>query len=104
LKYLKDYTGASVRLTDERLTHILEHPEMGEMVPAIQEVLLHPEFVVQSEGDETANLYYRHYSKTMVGSKYLCVIVKIQENDPFVLTAYLTDKVKKGTMLWKARQ
>ena len=40
----------------------------------------------------------------MVGGKYLCVIVKIQESDAFVLTAYLTDKVKKGKILWKAKQ
>jgi hypothetical protein len=104
LKYLKDYKGTSVRLTDERLTHILEHPEMHEMAPAIQEALLCPEFVVQSRGGETANLYYRYYSKTMAGGKYLCVIVKIQESDAFVLTAYLTDKVKKGEMLWKANK
>lgn len=104
MKYLKDYNGVQVRLTDERLAHILEHPEMHEMATAIQEALLHPEFVVQSKSDETANLYYRYYSKTMVGGKYLCVIVKIHESDAFVLTAYLTDKVKKGKVLWKANQ
>ena len=104
MKYIKDYKGISVRLTDERLAHILEHPEMHDMTGAIQEALLHPEFVVQSISDETANLYYRYYSKTMVGGKYLCVIVKTHETDSFILTAYLTDKVKKGKILWKANQ
>ncbi|MBF0105760.1 MAG: hypothetical protein HQM16_10590 [Deltaproteobacteria bacterium] len=104
MKCFKDYKDVSIRLTDERLAHILEHPEMHEMTDAIQEALLHPEFVVQSISDETANLYYRYYSKTMVGGKYLCVIVKIQENDAFILTAFLTDKVKKGKILWKANQ
>lgn len=100
MKYFKDYKGISIRLTDERVAHILEHPEMTEMLDAIQEVLLHPQFVVQSNSEETTHLYYQYYSKTLVGGKYLCVIVKFGENDPFVLTAYLTDKIKKGTVLW----
>jgi hypothetical protein len=29
MKILKDYQGRAVRLTDERLAHILEHPEKG---------------------------------------------------------------------------
>ncbi|OGQ23237.1 MAG: hypothetical protein A3I05_04070 [Deltaproteobacteria bacterium RIFCSPLOWO2_02_FULL_44_10] len=102
MKNLKDYKGNTVRLTDERLAHILEHPEMANMATAIQETLLHPEIIVQSSSDETANLYYRYYSKTMVGEKYLCVIVKVQKDDAFILTAYLTDKIKKGKILWKA--
>lgn len=103
--YLKDYKGIQVRLTDERLAHILEHPEMSNMTAAIHEALLHPECVVQSISDEDAHLYYRYYSRTLVGGRYLCVIVKIvNEDDAFILTAYLTDKVKKGKILWRARQ
>lgn len=104
MKVLKDYKGVLIRLTDERLAHILEHPEMHELTGAIQEALLYPEFVVQSKSDETTHLYYRYYSKTMVGGKYLCVIVKVRENDAFVITAYLTDKVKKGKIVWEAKQ
>ena len=40
----------------------------------------------------------------MVGDKYLCVVVKVLPADAFVLTAYLTDKVKKGEQLWPARR
>ena len=47
-----------------------------------------------------ANLYYRYYVGTMVGDKYLCVVVKVLPADAFVLTAYLTDKVKRGVQLW----
>lgn len=34
------------------------------------------------------------------GGKPLCVVVKILIDDAFVVTAYLTDRVKKGTLLW----
>lgn len=51
MKILHDFQGLAIRLTEERLDHILEHPEMMEMQPAIEETLLHPEKVVQSLSD-----------------------------------------------------
>ena len=97
---LRDYQGLAIRLTDERLAHILEHPEMASMERAIEATLRHPQAVIQSLSDEQARLYYRFYMGTMVGDKYLCVVVKVRAAAAFVLTAYLTDKVKKGEQLW----
>jgi hypothetical protein len=42
-KALHDCRGTAVRLTRERLAHILEHPEMREMEPAIARTLAKPE-------------------------------------------------------------
>lgn len=67
---------------------------------AIQETLLHPERVVLSLSDEDARLYYRYYFGTRVGDKYLCVVVKMAVSDSFILTAYLTDSIKGGILLW----
>jgi len=78
MKTIHDYQGLAIRLTDERLAHILEHPE----------------------SDSAARLYYRFYMGTMVGDKYLCVVVKIMGEEAFVLTAYLTDRMKRGVLLW----
>lgn len=47
-----DYQGKRIRLTEERLAHILEHPEMREMEPRIAETLAQPEKVVESLSDE----------------------------------------------------
>jgi hypothetical protein len=47
-------------------------------------------------------LYYRYLATTLVGPKYLCVVVKVLPGDAFVITAYLTDNVKKGRVLWPA--
>ncbi len=41
-----------------------------------------------------ARLYYRFYLGTRAGDKYLCVIVKLAGGDAFVVTAYLTDRIK----------
>jgi len=43
---------------------------------------------------------YRYYYRTIVGDKWLCVVVKYLVEDAFVLTAYLTDKPKRGMKLW----
>jgi hypothetical protein len=99
-RVLQDYQGRLIRLTDERIAHILEHPEMVGMEGAIEETLARPQHVVQSESDSQARLYYRYYLGSRVGDKFLCVVVTIKENDAFILTAYMTDKVKKGTVLW----
>ncbi len=100
MKQITDFEGRVFRFTDERRKHILDHPEMKEMILAIEETLKAPEKVVQSFSDPEARLYYRFYSRTPVGEKYLCVIVKLKRNDAFILTAYLTDAVKKGEILW----
>jgi len=66
----------------------------------IAETLSAPQRVLSSLSDERARLYYRFYIGTRVGNKYLCVVVKVLETDAFVVTAYLTDKVKRGRQLW----
>ncbi|GIW55960.1 MAG: hypothetical protein KatS3mg082_2364 [Nitrospiraceae bacterium] len=104
MKILRDYQGLSIRLTDERLDHIREHPEMQGLEDAIAETLLHPEWVVQSLSDPQSKLYYRFYLCTRVGDKFLCVVVGIKGEDAFVLTAYLTDKVKRGVKLWPSEK
>lgn len=100
MRILKDYLGQDVRLTDERLKHVLEHAEMMDMESALEETLSHPSLVIQSQSDEKAQLNYRYYLGTKVGDKWLCVVVKYELKDAFVPTAYLTDKPKKGEQLW----
>ena len=100
MKEYKDFEGRRIRLTDERLGHILDHPEMRGMEAAIEETLVRPENVVESLSDAAVRLYYRYYIGTRVGDKHLCVVVKLEASDAFVITAYLTDSVKKGKQIW----
>jgi hypothetical protein len=97
---LRDFHGLEIRLTDERLAHILEHPEMIGMEAAIEETLKNPVQLVESLSDPHSRMYYRHYTGTKVGDKHLCVVVKVTDTDAFVLTAYLTNKMKQGKTLW----
>lgn len=98
---LKDIWGNSIRLTRERRAHILEHPEMRGQEARISETLAEPETVIQSQSDDTVRLFHRLYRGLAIGDKYLCVVVKYLETDIFIVTAYFTDKVKTGGVLWK---
>lgn len=100
MKTIQDCFGHTVRLTDERMAHILEHPEMKEMGAEIERVLIAPETVRRSRSDAAVRLFYEFYTQTIVGGKWLCVVVKYLQDDAFVVTAYLTDKPKTGETLW----
>ncbi len=103
MKILRDCFGHQVRLTEERLAHILQHPELREMGAEIERLLLQPQLVRRSRSDEAAWLFYEFYARTIVGGKWLCVVVKYAENDAFVVTADLTDKSKAGEDLWPTK-
>ncbi len=103
MKRLVDYQGRTVRLTDERSQYILEHPEMVGMEAAIEQTLKEPETVFRSTTDPAVALSYRSIPGTLVGDKWLCVVVKYLVNDAFVLTAYLTDQPQAGEILWPRR-
>ena len=103
MKTLTDCFGHSVRLTDERLAHILEHLEMRGMEAEIERVLRQPQFVRRSRSDTAVRLFYEFYAQTQVGGKWLCVVVRYSESNAFVVTAYLTDKPKEGENLWPTK-
>ena len=97
-----DIFDRNIRLTHERLRHLEEtHPEMEGQLENIGIVLKSPEIIIASISDENVELFYRFYTETIVGDKWLCIVVKNLENDFFVITAYFTNKIKKGNVLWK---
>ena len=101
MEILTDYQNRQIRLTEERLQHILDHPEMVDMRFQLEIVLQNPEVVRQSRSDSHVYLYYRFYEQTIVGAKWLCVVIQDNSDDAFIITAYLTDKLKQGIELWR---
>jgi hypothetical protein len=98
---LFDYQRREVRLTEERLAHILTHPEMVGMESQLADTLKNPQLVRKSRSDDRVNLFYRFYTQTKIGDKWLCVVAKYFPDDAFIVTAYFTDKPKKGDDLWQ---
>ncbi len=104
MKIIKDIRNRNVRFTLEREKHIADdHPEMEGQYEKIKETLIDPLIIVKSKTDQEVELFYRHYKKTPVAEKYLCVVVKVLEDDIFIVTAYFTDTIKKGEILWNKK-
>jgi len=55
VRFTRDYRGQYLRLTDERLEHIVrQHPEAARLgVLAIEDALRHPDAVIVSPGPRT---------------------------------------------------
>lgn len=104
MRCFEDIFNRNIRLTDERMGHIeLDHPEMSGQIDKIAETLQKPEIVIRSNSDPEVELFYRYYSETPVGDKYMCVIVKGRGEDLFIITTYFTDTMKRGETLWAKR-
>jgi hypothetical protein len=76
---------------------------MAEQVPRIAETLAVPDKTVRSRTDETVELFYKHYPSTPVTQKFLCVVVKTLSCDNFIITAYYSDTIKRGKILWEKK-
>ena len=99
---LEDFNKRRIRLTDERQQHLEStHPEMKGQLGRIHQTLAGPDKVVRSRTDPFVELFYKLYQSTPVTKKYLCIVVKSVDNDHFVITAYFTDSIKRGEVLWE---
>ena len=86
-----------VRLPDERLSHILqEHPEMAGMEWAIAETLELPDEIMPSRADPArVSEYYKWFTNTTGGNKFIRVVVCFHPDDAFVLTAHLVRRIPR---------
>jgi hypothetical protein len=104
MQVLKDVHNRSVRLTAERRLHLeTEHPELAGQLHRVAETLADPDRMVRSRTDETVQLFYKRYPSTPVTDKFLCTVVKALPDDHFVITAYYTDTIKRGEVLWEKK-
>jgi hypothetical protein len=76
---------------------------MTGQIPRIAETLANPDKIIRSRTDMTVELFYRYYQSTPVTSKFLCTVVKVSPSDIFIITAYYTDTMKRGEVLWERK-
>jgi hypothetical protein len=76
------------------VSHI-KHPVMSGEEKIVEEVLCLPDEVRQSIRDKQVFLFYKKIEK-----RYICVVVKRLNGTGFLITAYPTDKIKEGLLLW----
>ena len=95
MEFFRASDGGLIRLTSERVVKILrDHEEMAGNMDAIPETLASPDAVTGSRSDSDVSLYYKLRDDTGYGTKYVCVVVCELPDDRFVLTAYLTGRVR----------
>ena len=92
-----DEHGNEVRLTDERLDHILRrHPEMALQMHQFAETLASPDAVRTSRSSPAVQLYHRLYRDLRGRNRYICLVVKREKAYSFILTGYLSRSIKGG--------
>jgi len=88
--------GFSVRTTASYWALIeRKHPEIAGRQTEVHTCLGAPDQIRQSKQDNTIYLFYRPRPP-----HHLCVVVKRLNDTGFVVTCYLTDKIKEGDKIW----
>jgi hypothetical protein len=91
-------SGTKIRLTDERWAHIAEeHGELAHSRKEVLETVSNPERVLA--GGEGEMLAIREIAP----GKFLVVVYRELEHDGFVITAFLTRRIRslaKRKQLW----
>ncbi len=100
---VKSEVGRIVRLDEDRWKHVREHPEMKDEMDRLRETVVKPDEVRRSIYDASVWLFYKHYRNTPVTEKYLLVVVSIQNEEGFIVTAFFTDTVKRGDLVWSRK-
>lgn len=85
-----------VRTTKSYWNYLIEkkHPPMEGKEKIVIETLSQPQEVRRSSIDADVYLYYKQFDRLY------CVVAKHQGSEGFLITAYPTDKVKEGEIIW----
>ena len=74
-----DRFGRKIRLSEERWQQVLDHSEMENQEDKVKETLKNPEILKKSKYDD-----------------------RLLNGEGFIITAFFTDKIKKGEVVWKS--
>jgi hypothetical protein len=92
--------GWSVRVSRQQWIRIstIKHQTMAGRENEMRHVLLDPEQIRRSRKDATVYLFYR----AVRPGRWICVVAKQVDNESgFLVTAYPTDTIKQGEMVWR---
>ncbi len=89
--------GFTVRTSEsywQRL--IIKHPDIEELEELVQQALASPDEVRRSSRDEGVLLFYLIRSK----QRWVVAVARRLNGDGFLITAYQTDAIKEGELIW----
>jgi len=92
MEAVKSINGVPIRLTNERLVHIIEnHDDLAGFYDEVLSIVEYPMYVIK--GYKGAFIALKE--KEMEGNRFLAVVYKeINKSDGFIITAYFTNKIK----------
>lgn len=86
--------GIPSRITHERWAHIVEnHDYMAGNIDKVIETLEDPGYIVSGRKGEKIAL--KHYQQTSISEKYVVAVYREEEEDGFLITAFMTSDEKK---------
>lgn len=99
-KYLFDIAtplNVKIHTTRDYWEKVLaKHPELEGKLSDIQQTLRQPTEIRRSKRDEFIFLFYSETEKY-----WLCVVTKKIGLEGFLVTAYITDRIKEGETVWR---
>lgn len=90
--------GFRVRVTQAywELIVTIKHPAMAGRELDVQEALQNPDEIRQSRSDTDVYLFYK---PERIG-RWVCAVAKQLNGAGFLITAYPTDAIKEGEIIW----
>lgn len=95
---VKTPNGTIIRTTKDYWQRIVttKHPSIAKYEDQVKGVLQDPDEIRRSKQDQRVHLYYKS-----IGKLYVCVITDhIIEKEGYIITAYLTDRIKEGEQIY----
>ena len=91
------FLGKRIRITKTYWEFLIsvKHPTMAGKEELVRDALRQPDEIRKSRKDRTVFLYYRSLRKN-----FIAVVCKHLNGDGYIITAYITDKIKIGEKLW----
>jgi hypothetical protein len=95
---VKTPLNKEIRITKEYWDFVktVKHPNMVGKEKEIIKTLKDPEFIRKSKKDGRVYLYYKSTE-----NYYICVACKHLNGEGFIITTYITDRVKEGEEIWR---
>lgn len=73
----------------------IKHPSVKGKEKEVKETLQDPDYVHQNYTNTKIYLFYRKYRKN-----YFCVVVRHLNGKGFIITVYITNKIKEGKQIY----
>ena len=98
---ISDKRGKKIHLSEERYSHILNHPKMHDKLEEIKNTIINPSATRINEDDENVVYYYKEFKNNGPEERYLLVSIKYLNGEGFVITSFFTNKITG--VKWQAK-